>query len=137
MVHIGNAAFGQLQTDIYGEILDALHCARKQGLLPPAAGWQVEAQLTERVEKIWNLPDHGIWEARHLPENFTHSKVMAWVAVDRAIRAAEAHRLPWSIERWRQLRAVIHAEVCANGFDRDLGAFVASYRSRVPDASTC
>jgi GH15 family glucan-1,4-alpha-glucosidase len=136
MVHIGNAAFGQLQIDVYGEVLDALNSARKHGLDEPAAGYQIEARLTEHVEKIWNQPDHGIWESRHALEHYTHSKVMAWVAVDRAVRAAEAHRLPWPLERWRQLRAMIHADVCANGFDHDLGAFVRSYRSRTPDAST-
>jgi GH15 family glucan-1,4-alpha-glucosidase len=91
--------------------------------------------LVEHVESLWCESDAGIWESRHDPEHFTHSRVMAWVAIDRAIRAAEKYQLDWPVERWRVLRQKIHKEVCERGYDERLGAFVRSYETRRPDAA--
>ncbi len=135
-VLVGNGAFDQLQLDSYGEAVDALRLVREIEGQQAERGLGTEAALVAQVERIWNCPDHGIWEMRHRPEHFVHSKVMAWVAVDRAIRDAEQHRLDWPLDRWRRLRASIHADVCARGFDAKLHAFVQSYESRIPDGST-
>jgi GH15 family glucan-1,4-alpha-glucosidase len=135
-VRIGNAAYQQFQLDIYGEIFDTLHQSRERGMPPEDHGWYLQKKLIDHVEQVWREPDSGIWEARHGRENFTHSKVMAWVAIDRAIHAAENHALDWPITRWRNLRCAIHEEVCGRGFDRNLGAFVRSYETHEPDAAT-
>jgi GH15 family glucan-1,4-alpha-glucosidase len=134
-VRIGNAAHLQTQLDIYGEIADALHQARLGGLAPGDAGWSVQRVLTAHVEKIWNQEDEGIWEVRGPRRHFTHSKVMTWVAVDRAIKAAERYQLEGPVERWRELRRRIHDDVCTRGFDRKLNSFTQSYGSGTLDAS--
>jgi GH15 family glucan-1,4-alpha-glucosidase len=134
-VRIGNAAQGQLQLDVYGEVLDALHQARCAGLDSREADWAFQRALLKHLEEIWDRPDQGIWEVRGEPRHFTHSKVMAWLALDRGIRAIESHGLEGPLERWRQLRDHIHAEVCERGFSRELGSFVQSYGSRELDAS--
>ncbi len=134
-VRIGNGAHNQLQLDIFGEVMDALHQARQGGIGPHEAGWDLERALLLHLEEIWFEPDEGIWEVRSGREHFTHSKVMAWVAFDRAIKSAVEHNLPGDIARWRELRARIHKDVCDNGFDAELGSFVRIYGTRELDAS--
>jgi GH15 family glucan-1,4-alpha-glucosidase len=134
-VRIGNAAHGQLQLDVYGEVADAVHQARMGGLATPPDSWALQTALTEHLEQIWNLPDEGIWETRGGPRHFTHSKVMVWVALDRAIQSAERFGLVAPLDRWRALRAELHATTCARGFDAGRGSFVQSFGSRALDAS--
>jgi len=134
-VHIGNAASGQVQLDVYGEVLEALYYARTRGLQSDEAMWDLECALVEHLQEIWDQPDDGIWEVRGGRRQFTHSKVMAWVAIDRAVRSAEEYDLPGPLEAWRELRAQIHSEVCAKGFDAELGSFVQSYGAKTLDAS--
>jgi GH15 family glucan-1,4-alpha-glucosidase len=134
-VRIGNAAAGQMQLDVYGELMDALYQARHAGLVTTEHGWALQATLTEHLESIWREPDEGIWEVRGGRRHFTHSKVMAWVALDRTIRTAEEFGVAGPLDRWRALRAEIHREVCERGFDSSLGAFVQSYGSKALDAS--
>jgi GH15 family glucan-1,4-alpha-glucosidase len=134
-VRVGNGAAGQLQLDVFGEVADALHTARSGGLPVDDAAWALESALTEHLEAIWMQPDEGIWEVRGGRQCFTHSKVMAWVAFDRAVKSIEASGLPGPVERWRAVRDQIHAEVCERGFDVDLGSFVRSYGSKAVDAS--
>lgn len=134
-VRSGNAAHRQHQLDVYGEIMDALHLARRKGLPPDENAWRVQQEMMRFLVQDWDEPDEGIWEVRGPRRQFTHSKVMAWVAADRAVRAVEEHGLPGDVERWRGLRRDIHAEVCAKGFDPELGSFVQYYGSKQPDAS--
>jgi GH15 family glucan-1,4-alpha-glucosidase len=134
-VRIGNAAHGQLQIDVYGEVMDALHQARLGQIPESVDAWELQKALAAHLEKIWQQPDQGIWETRGDPQHFTHSKVMAWVAFDRAIRAVEMHGLEGPVERWRELRSEIHDEVCRRGFNRTLGSFVRTYGSKDLDAS--
>ena len=134
-VRAGNAAYQQFQLDIYGEVLDALHQAREQGIPPEDWAWELQRELIEEVERIWRQPDAGIWEARHDREHFTHSRAMAWVALDRAVRAAEKYELDWPLDRWRKLRDEIHRDVLDNGYDEKLGGFARSYESREADAA--
>jgi len=134
-VRTGNAAHGQLQLDVYGEVMDALHQARRHELTPREADWSFQRTLLQHLEAVWNQPDQGIWEIRGPSRHFTYSKVMAWVALDRGIRAIEQFGFAGPVDRWRQLRDTIHAEVCERGFDRSLGSFVQSYGSRELDAS--
>lgn len=134
-VRIGNAASQQLQLDVYGEVADALHHARRGGLSPSAAGWAVQCALTSHVESIWAQPDEGIWEVRGPKQHFTHSKVMAWVALDRAIKGVQQFNLQGPLERWREVRQRIHDEVCQKAFDSKLGSFVQAYGSKQLDAS--
>jgi GH15 family glucan-1,4-alpha-glucosidase len=134
-VRTGNAACEQFQLDVYGELMDALHLARRGGLAPDENAWRVERALTDHLEAIWNEPDNGIWEMRGPQRHFTHSKVMAWVAVDRMVKAVERHGLQGPVERWRSLRATIHEEVCRCGFDRERNSFVQYYGGTELDAS--
>ena len=134
-VRIGNAAHGQLQLDVFGEVMDAMHQARCGELNPREADWAFQRALLTHLETIWDQPDEGIWEVRGGRRHFTHSKVMAWVALDRGVRAIEAHGLAGPVDRWRKLRGAIHEEVCERGFSRELGSFVQSYGSRELDAS--
>jgi GH15 family glucan-1,4-alpha-glucosidase len=134
-VRVGNAAHTQLQLDIYGEVMDALHQARVGGLPHVEAGWALQRALLEHLANVWREPDEGIWEIRSRRRHFTSSRVMAWVAFDRAIKSAEMFGLEGPIDRWRALRAEIHADVCANGFSKDIGSFVRSYGSKDLDAS--
>jgi GH15 family glucan-1,4-alpha-glucosidase len=133
-VRVGNAAHGQVQLDVYGEVLDASFVARQSGL-SDASNWELEKALMAHLETIWNQPDDGIWEVRGGRKQFTHSKVMAWVAFDRAIRSAEGFGLDGPVDRWRTLRDHIHREVCQNGFDREQNSFVQHYGSADLDAS--
>ncbi len=134
-VRIGNAAHGQLQLDVFGEVMDALHVGRCGGLGASESGWAVQIALLQRLEDVWALPDSGIWEIRGEPRHFTYSKVMAWVAFDRAIKSAERFNLQGPVERWKQLCADIRQDVCERGYDPQLGSFVQYYGARQLDAS--
>lgn len=134
-VRIGNAAHAQAQLDVFGEVMDALHQARRGGLPSGEADWDLQRTLVDHVGKIWQKPDHGIWEVRSAPEHFTFSKVMAWVTVDRAIQGAETLGFGAPLEKWRELRQKIHDDVCKNGVDPDSGSFVRAYGSKTMDAS--
>jgi GH15 family glucan-1,4-alpha-glucosidase len=134
-VRIGNAATTQFQLDVYGEVMDALHVARRAGLGASDDAWRVERALVDYVVSAWREPDEGIWEVRGGRRHFTHSKVMAWVALDRAVKAVERHGLPGPVERWRAVRDEIHAEVCERGFDRARDSFVQYYGAPHVDAS--
>ena len=134
-VRIGNAAAGQLQLNVYGEIADAMFQARARGM-PPVDRWSaIGRALIDHLETIWREPDEGIWEVRGPRQHFTHSKVMAWVAFDRAVKAVEQLGVPGPIGHWRAIQDAIHADVCHNGFDHELGAFVQAYGSQALDAS--
>jgi GH15 family glucan-1,4-alpha-glucosidase len=134
-VHIGNAAHSQLQLDVFGEVMDALHQGRVGGLSRSLHSWGLQHALVEHLETVWSQPDQGMWEVRGPAQHFTYSKVMAWVALDRAIKSAEDFRRDHSLERWKALRQQIHDEVCAKGYDPELGAFVQAYGSKLLDAS--
>ena len=134
-VRIGNGAAHQLQLDVYGEVSDALFQARKIGIDPDPTAWAVQHKLLEFLEGAWDEPDEGIWEVRGPRQHFTHSKMMVWVAFDRAIKTVERFGLEGPVDRWRQIRSSIHDEVCARGFDRDLGSFTQAYGSGTVDAS--
>jgi GH15 family glucan-1,4-alpha-glucosidase len=134
-VRIGNRAHNQLQIDVYGEVMDAFHQARLCGLAVSQSGWDVQLALLEALETVWTEPDESIWEFRAERRHFTYSKVMAWVAFDRAIKSAENFNLPGPVEKWRMLRGIIHEEVCRRGFDKDIGSFVQAYGGKELDAS--
>jgi GH15 family glucan-1,4-alpha-glucosidase len=134
-VRIGNAASRQLQLDVYGEVMDALHLSRRVGLAHEEASWALQRTLMEYLETIWNEPDEGIWEVRGPRRHFTHSKVMAWVAMDRAVKAIEQFGLDGPLDRWRAVREQIHDSVCRHGYDEELGSFVQTYGSKELDAS--
>ena len=134
-VRVGNAAAGQLQIDIYGELLDALYQARRHGLAADDEDWTVQLELLKHLEHVWCEKDEGIWEVRGDPQHFTYSKVMAWVAFDRAIRSVETWGLPGPVDHWRRLRDTIHADVCAKGWNETVGAFTQAYGSERMDAS--
>jgi GH15 family glucan-1,4-alpha-glucosidase len=134
-VRVGNAATTQFQLDVYGEVLDALEVARRAGLESDGNAWRVERAFADFVATTWREPDDGIWEVRGGRRHFTHSKVMAWVALDRAIRAVERFGLPGPVDHWRQVCAAVHQDVCRHGFDPTVGAFVQYYGSRELDAS--
>ena len=114
---------------------DALHTARKGSLAPNEAAWHLECALIEHLEQVWNLPDEGLWEVRGHRRCFTHSKVMAWVAFDRAVKAVEDFGLDGPVERWRALRDEVHREVCSRAFRSDQGSFVQYFDGRELDAS--
>jgi GH15 family glucan-1,4-alpha-glucosidase len=134
-VRIGNAAAKQFQLDVYGEVMDTLHLARLAGLPPEQEAWNVQVALLKFLESHWQLPDEGLWEVRGPRRHFTHSKVMAWVAFDRAIKDAERDALEGPIAHWRQVRDAIHAQVCERGFDAKRNSFVQSFDSTHLDAS--
>ena len=134
-VRIGNAASGQLQLDVYGEFLDSLYLARRKGLEKSEAGWELGRALVNHLEKIWTQPDEGIWEIRGPRRHFVHSKVMAWVAVDRAVRMVQEFGVDGPLNRWDRLRSDIHDEVCRLGFSRELNSFVQYYGGKELDAS--
>jgi GH15 family glucan-1,4-alpha-glucosidase len=134
-VRIGNAACSQLQLDTFGEVSDALYQARCKGLAATDSGWALQLALLAHLEGIWTEPDEGIWEMRGGRQHFTYSKVMAWLAFDRAIKSAEQFALKGPLDHWREVAAAIHADVCRRGYDRELGSFVQSYGSKQLDAS--
>jgi GH15 family glucan-1,4-alpha-glucosidase len=134
-VRIGNAASRQLQLDVYGEVMDALHLSRRVGLADEKASWALQRNLMEYLETIWREPDEGIWEVRGPRRDFTHSKVMAWVAMDRAVKAIEQFGAEGPLDRWRAVRDEIHEAICRRGYDAELGSFVQCYGSKEVDAS--
>ncbi len=134
-VRVGNAAYQQRQLDIYGEVMDALYLGRRAGLEADENAWRVQQTLMQSLETAWQAPDEGLWEVRGPKRHFTHSKVMAWVALDRSIKSAEEFGLAGPVERWRRLRAAIHEQVCREGFNPQLNAFVQFYGAAEPDAS--
>jgi GH15 family glucan-1,4-alpha-glucosidase len=135
-VRIGNGAFTQRQHDVYGEVMDALHVARRSGLDPSEDAWRLQKAFLEFLETAWSEPDEGIWEVRGPKRHFTHSKVMAWVAFDRGIKALDASGVGADLcTRWRDHRDRLHAEICARGFDSQRQTFTQFYGSRELDAS--
>jgi GH15 family glucan-1,4-alpha-glucosidase len=134
-VRIGNAASRQFQLDVYGELMDALHQARVHGIPPDESAWQVQRVLMEFLEGNWREPDEGIWEVRGERRHYTHSKVMAWAAVDRAIGGVEEFGLDGPVDEWKKLRSEIFDEVCDRGYDRKRNTFTWYYGSRELDAS--
>ena len=135
-VRIGNAAHEQFQLDVYGEVMDVLHQARVHGLDPDDHAWSFQRNLLDYLETAWDLPDEGIWEVRGPRRHFTHSKVLAWVAFDRAVQATELWGLQGPVDRWRRLRQEIHDEVLREGFNVELNSFTQAYGSNELDAST-
>jgi GH15 family glucan-1,4-alpha-glucosidase len=134
-VRIGNDAATQYQLDVYGELMDSLHQARRSGIPSHPTAWHVQRVLLDFLESGWREPDDGIWEVRGPRRHFTHSKVMAWVAFDRAVKAVERFGLAGPVDRWRRLRDEIHAEVCREGYDAERRTFTQYYGSRELDAS--
>jgi GH15 family glucan-1,4-alpha-glucosidase len=134
-VRVGNAAAGQFQLDVYGEVMDSLHQARNVGIQSESYAWSLQRALMEFLESNWREPDEGIWEMRGPRRQFTHSKVMAWVAFDRAVGACDRLGLEGPVGRWRAIRDEIHAEVCREGYDASRRTFTQSYGSPNLDAS--
>lgn len=134
-VRVGNAAADQLQLDIYGEIASALHHARASNLPRNEPGIELEKTLLGHLEKIWQQPDEGIWEVRGPRQQFTHSKVMAWLAFDRAVKSCEQFGIRGNVDCWRELRQQIHDEVCSKAYDHKLDSFVQSYGSKNLDSN--
>jgi GH15 family glucan-1,4-alpha-glucosidase len=134
-VRVGNAAHAQMQLDVYGEVMDAMYQARLAGLAESQDAWALQVALTAHVSRVWREPDFGIWEVRGGPQNFTHSKVMAWVALDRAVKSVEQFGLEGPVDEWRAARQAIHDDVCAKGWNARLESFVQAYGSDLLDAS--
>jgi GH15 family glucan-1,4-alpha-glucosidase len=134
-VRVGNAASSQLQLDVYGELIDALYQEAALGLVRPTASWDMQRAVIAHLETVWMEPDESIWEVRGGAQNFTFSKVMVWVALDRAIRGAETFDLPAPLDRWRALRTSIHETVCRAGFNEERGSFVQYFGGDTLDAS--
>ena len=134
-VRVGNAAYQQLQIDVFGEVSDALAQARKAGMEITERGRAMRPLVIDHLARAWREPDEGIWEVRGGPQHFVHSKVMAWVSFDRAASEVAAEGLNEEARRWREIADQIHAEVCERGFDRELNTFVQAYGSKRLDAS--
>jgi len=134
-VRVGNAAHAQLQLDVYGELIDAFHQSRMAKLELDEGSWALECEVIEHLVAVWDQPDHGIWERRGEGRHYVSSKVMTWVAFDRAIKSAEKFGFDAPLDRWRVLRETIHRDVCERGFDPGQNAFVESYGSLLLDAS--
>ena len=134
-VRVGNAAVHQFQLDVYGEVMDTLHLGRHIGLESDEPAWDLQQALLEFLESKWREPDEGIWEIRGPRRHFTHSKVMAWVALDRAIKAVELSGLEGPVDRWRGVRRELHEEVCREGYDSRRDSFVQYYGADHLDAS--
>lgn len=134
-VRLGNSAHSQYQLDVYGEVMDVLQLARRSGLPPAEDAWRIQCSLLDFLETGWKDADNGIWEVRGPRRHFTHSKVMAWVAMDRGVNAVESFGLHGDVGKWRGLRDQIRQDIDRNGFDPDLNSFVQSYGSKTPDAS--
>ncbi|MEV6717973.1 glycoside hydrolase family 15 protein [Lentzea sp. NPDC051208] len=135
-VRVGNAAHRQLQLDVYGEVMDALHLARERGHRETMDSWAVQRGMMRHLEQIWTKPDKGLWEVRGPDRHFTHSRIMVWVAFDRAVRAVEDHGLPGPVTRWRELRDAVHDEVLDRGWNADLNSFTQYYGGTELDAAT-
>jgi glucoamylase len=135
-VRVGNAAFRQLQLDVYGEVMDALHQSRVVGLAEDETSWELQRGMMQHLEQIWQKPDKGIWEVRGPDRHFTHSRMMVWVAFDRAVRAVEEYGLTGPVERWRELREAVHQEVLDQGWNPEIGSFTQYYGGTDLDAAT-
>jgi len=134
-VRLGNAAFTQYQGDIFGEVMVALHEARQLGVAESEYSWPLQRALMQYVEDNWTRPDNGIWEIRGEPQHFTHSRVMIWAALDRAVQGVEQFGLDGPVDRWRSLRDEVRAEVEEQGWDADRGTYTQHYGSAEVDAS--
>lgn len=134
-VRIGNAAHSQFQLDVFGEVLDATYQTWRVGLPLDESAWRVDWKLVDYLESAWKEPDEGLWEVRGPRRHFTHSKMMAWVALDRAVKGIEQFGLDGPLDRWRAIRDTIHEEVCTAGYDAGIGAFVQYYGTTLLDAS--
>jgi GH15 family glucan-1,4-alpha-glucosidase len=134
-VRMGNGASEQVQLDVYGEVMDALYQSRAHGLAAEGQAWSLQRALLRHLAEAWREPDNGIWEIRGERRHFTHSKVMAWVAFDRAVRSVEEQGLPGPVDEWRSTRDEIHAEVCERGFSESVGSFTQYYGGSELDAS--
>ncbi|MBR0752279.1 glycoside hydrolase family 15 protein [Bradyrhizobium jicamae] len=134
-VRVGNAAHAQLQLDVYGELIDAIHQARMAELKLGEESWALEYAVLGHLAEVWDKPDHGIWERRGDGKHYVSSKVMTWVAFDRGIKSAESFGFKAPLVKWRVLRDAIHRDICDKGFDRELNSFVESYGSKLLDAS--
>lgn len=134
-VRIGNGAHRQSQIDVFGEVLDCLHLGRHYGLRAASDEWPIERELLHRLEQVWREPDEGIWEIRGARRHFTHSRLMAWVAFDRAVKDVEYHGVRGPVQRWRRLRDELHAEICDRGFNSHRNSFVQFYGAEEVDAS--
>ena len=134
-VRVGNAAAHQLQLDVYGEVMDTLHHARRGGLPPDPASWRLQLALLDFLESAWEQPDEGLWEIRGPRQHFTHSKIMTWVAFDRAVKTIEHLGLDGPVERWRKLRDSIHTDICTHAWSPQKAAFTQAYGSPHLDAS--
>jgi GH15 family glucan-1,4-alpha-glucosidase len=134
-VRVGNGASKQFQLDVYGEVMDVLHQARRRDIAPGDESWALQRVLLADLEQRWHEPDEGIWEVRGPRRHFTHSKVMAWVAFDRGVKAVEQFGREGAVDRWRAARDAVHAEVLEQGYDEELRSFVQHYGSRRVDAS--
>lgn len=135
-VRVGNLAYKQLQLDVYGEVMDALHLARERGLRDSDEGWALQRGMLSHLERIWQSPDRGLWEVRGPDRYFTHSRIMVWVAFDRAVRAVRDHGLSGPVERWSRLRDTVWDEVMERGWNPEVGAFTQYYGGRDLDAAT-
>lgn len=135
-VRVGNAASGQFQLDVYGEAVDVMYQARKGGIVSGPEDWSLTRAVIEATEARWQQPDQGLWEERGKPRHFVHSKVLAWVALDRAVRAIESFGVDGPLDRWRETRARIFEQVCREGYDSKRETFTQSYGSRELDAAT-
>jgi GH15 family glucan-1,4-alpha-glucosidase len=134
-VRVGNAAHAQLQLDVYGELIDAFYQSRLAELKLEQVSWALARTIVEHVADVWDQPDHGIWERRGERRHYVFSKVMTWVAIDRAIKGAERFGYDVPFERWRGLRDAMCRSICDNGFDVSHNTFVESYGSQSLDAS--
>jgi GH15 family glucan-1,4-alpha-glucosidase len=134
-VRVGNAAHAQLQLDVYGELIDALHQWRVAKLEMDETSWAMECAVLQHLAEVWDQPDHGIWERRGAGRHYVSSKVMTWVTFDRGIKSAESFNFKAPLVKWRVLRDAIHRDVCTKGFDTELNCFVESYGSKMLDAS--
>jgi GH15 family glucan-1,4-alpha-glucosidase len=134
-VRVGNAASLQFQLDVFGELMEAVHQARTHGIAAAGAIWDLQRAIVEFVAAHWDEPDQGIWELRGPPQRLVYSRVMAWVALDRAVSAVELHGLDGPVDEWRKLRDVIHDQVCTLGYSPELGSFTQAYGSKELDAS--
>jgi len=126
-VRIGNAASNQLQLDVYGELINTMHLARRHGVANSDDGWRLQCMLIRHLESIWRLPDEGIWEVRGPRRHFTYSKLMVWVSFDRMIRSAEQFGLDGPLDRWRAIRREVHEDICSHGYDAVHGVFTHYY----------
>jgi GH15 family glucan-1,4-alpha-glucosidase len=134
-VRLGNAAADQMQLDVYGEVMDAFYAARQHEIEPSDDAWRVQKVLLDFLEHHWDARDNGLWEIGGSPRDFTHSKVMSWVAFDRAVKCVEVSGLEGPVDRWRTLRDRIHTDICNRGFDPELNSFVQFYGGKELDAA--